>query len=118
MRKAVALVALLLLASVATLASGEVVRASVATSGHATVALAAHVADDVHAAVTLPERGADWATTQARGPHANDTLVAVLLAAALLVVAEAGRRAASTPSRDRAALGGPRPASRAPPAFV
>jgi hypothetical protein len=118
MRRSVALAALVLLTSAATLASGEVVRASAAAPGHVSVAVATRVADDVRTAVTLSERGAEWATMQARGPHANDTLLAVLLAAALLVVAEAGRRAASTPSCDRAALAGPRAASRAPPAFV
>ena len=77
MRKAVALVALLVLASAATLASGAVVRAPGATTGHAAAALG-RVAHDVHAVVTLPERGADWATTQSRGPHANDALLDVL----------------------------------------
>lgn len=118
MRKTVARVALVLLVLSATLAFGDAVRAPGPSTSHSSTATSARIGDDVHAMAAMPARSVEWASNQQRGPQGNDRLVAVLLAVAVSVVAQAWRRASFAPSRSRAGLGGHRAPSRAPPAFV
>jgi hypothetical protein len=110
--------ALLLLALAATLAFGNALHRPSATPGHASATAGARLGDDAHAISAAPARSADWAVGHPRGPQGNDRLVAVVLAATLLLVAQAWRRAALAPQRNRQGLGGHRAPSRAPPAFV
>jgi hypothetical protein len=110
--------ALLLLALAATLAFGTALQGPNATRGQASATAGARLGDDAHAIAAAPGRSADWAVGQPRGPQGDDRLVAVVLAAALLLVAQAWRRAAFAPYRNRVGRGGHRAPSRAPPAFV
>ncbi len=117
-RRSLATGALLLLALAATWALGTAVPGPSAVRGHASATAGARLGDDAHAIAAAPARSADWAVGQPRGPQGNDRLVAVLLAAAMLLVAQAWRRAAFAPYRNRVGLGGHRAPSRAPPAFA
>ena len=117
-RRALAISTLLLLAVAATLAFGGTVAPSGSASARSTTAVGLGARDDAHVVAAVPARAADWVIGQQRGPQGNDHLVAVLLAAAVLVVAQARRRTALTGRRVRAALGAHRSGIRAPPAFV
>jgi hypothetical protein len=87
-----------------------------ATKGSAAVEGA--MRDGVHAVAAVPARASDWVNGQQRGLQGNDQLVAVLLTAAVLLLAQARRRAALVTGRGCAPRGGQRSGSRAPPAFA
>jgi hypothetical protein len=118
MPKTVARVALVLLALSATLAFGEGVAAPGAGSSHSAAAVATRFRDDVHAIATAPVRAADWAIGQGRGSDGGERLVAVLLAAVMLLVAQAWRRPSRASSRGEAALHALHTGIRGPPAFA
>jgi hypothetical protein len=117
-RRALASTTLLLLAIAATLAFGETVAASRAAGTGSATATGHARRDDVHVVAAAPLRAAEWAIGQQRGPQSTDHLVAVLVAAAVLLLAQGRRRAALAGHRGRAALCAHRSGIRAPPAFV
>ena len=110
--------ALLILSVAAAFAFGETVATSAPTTARSAMAVGFGVRDGAHVVAAVPARATEWAVGQQRGPQGNDHLVAVLFAAAVLVMAEARRRAALLARRGRAALRGHRSGIRAPPAFV
>jgi hypothetical protein len=115
-RRALAIATLLL-----TIAAASVFDApSTAADGamERSAAVEGAVRDGVHAVAAVPARASDWVTGQQRGPQGNEQLVAVLLAAAVLLLAQARRRATLVAGRGRASRGGQRSGSRAPPAFA
>jgi hypothetical protein len=116
MRTTAARVALVLLAFTTSFAFGEIVRAPSAGVERGTAAIGTGVADDVHAIVAVPVRSTDWAVNEQRSPHRGDGLVAILLAAAVVLVAQLWRRAAVGTSRDRACLCSSHGGIRGPPA--
>jgi hypothetical protein len=109
--------ALLLLAA-ATFAFGATVTASAPTAARPATAVGIALRDDARAVAAVPARATEWAVGPQRGSPGNDQLVAVLVAAAVLVPAQARRRAALAARPSRAALRGQRSGIRAPPAFA
>ena len=112
------LAALLLLAVAASFAWSATVVAPAPTVVHSATAVGVGVRDDAHAVAAVPTRAADWIVGQQRAPHGDDQLVAVLLAVAVLLVAEFRRRAALSTRWCRAARRGHRTGIRGPPAFA
>jgi hypothetical protein len=110
--------ALLLLTAAATLAFGTPLTASASSAARSATAVGIAVRDDARAVAAVPARATEWAVGQQRGSQGNDQLVAVLLAAAVLVLAQARRRAARAARPSRAAMRGQRSGIRAPPAFA
>jgi hypothetical protein len=116
-RRALAIATLLLL----TIAAASVFDATSTAADGATkrsAAVEGGVRDGAHAVAAVPARPSDWVTGQQRGPQGNDQMVAVLLAAAVLLLAQARRRATLVAGRGRVSRGGQRSGSRAPPAFA
>jgi hypothetical protein len=74
--------------------------------------------DGARAVAAVPARASDWVTGQQRGPQGSDQLVAVLLAAAVLLLAQARRRATLVAGRGRAPRSGRRSGIRGPPAYA
>lgn len=110
--------ALLLLAVAASFAFSDRVGAPARTVAHSAAAAGVDLRDDAHVVAAVPARATDWIVGHQRAPQGNDHLVAVLLAVAVLLVAQFRHRVAFSTRWCRAARRGHRTGIRGPPAFA